>query len=51
MRSAPDAESESILVIHEGLKVDLLDIISGWTKVQLPNGDQGWIPLGVAIEI
>ncbi len=51
MHSAPDVESETVLLIHEGLKVDLLDTIGDWVKVQLPNGEQGWIPAGAAVEI
>lgn len=44
LRSAPDEESNSILEIHEGLKVGLLDEIGTWQKVKLSNGDQGWLP-------
>jgi tetratricopeptide (TPR) repeat protein len=51
LRSAPDAKSTDILVIHEGLKVELLDEIGEWYKVRLSNGEQGWLPKEVVAEI
>ena len=44
LRSAPDAESQKILSIHEGAKLELLDQISDWYKVRLGDGEQGWLP-------
>jgi tetratricopeptide (TPR) repeat protein len=43
LKSSPDELSTSILLIHEGLKVKLLDKIGDWYKVRLPNGDEGWL--------
>ncbi len=51
LRSAPDSESEMILPLHEGLKIELLDTIGDWVKIELPNGDQGWILTNAVIEI
>jgi tetratricopeptide (TPR) repeat protein len=48
---APDTDSEVVLTIHEGLKVDLQDRISDWYKVRLPNGEVGWLPVGAVEEI
>lgn len=48
---APDTDSQVVLTIHEGLKVDLQDRISDWYKVRLPNGEVGWLPVGVVEEI
>ncbi len=50
-RSAPDSESEMILPLHEGLKIELLDAIGEWVKIELPNGEQGWILASAAEEI
>lgn len=44
LRNGPDQQSTSILKIHEGLKVELLDQIDDWYKVKLSNGEQGWLP-------
>lgn len=43
VRSAPDAEGAELLKVHEGLKVKLLDEISGWWQVELPDGEKGWL--------
>lgn len=51
IRSAPDPESEIVVSIHEGLKIELLDTIGDWLKIELPNGEQGWIPIGAAEEV
>ncbi len=45
LRSAPDVESNSIFLLHEGTSVELLDQIGEWFKVKLQNGEQGWLPL------
>ncbi|MCH2082755.1 MAG: tetratricopeptide repeat protein [Saprospiraceae bacterium] len=44
LRSAPDADSQKILSIHEGVKITLLDQIADWYKVRLGDGEQGWLP-------
>ncbi|MEL6866399.1 MAG: tetratricopeptide repeat protein [Bacteroidota bacterium] len=44
MQSAPDEESTTILLLHEGTTVDLLDQIGDWYKIRLENGEQGWLP-------
>jgi tetratricopeptide (TPR) repeat protein len=44
LRSAPDAASKVVLVIHAGNTVRLLDQIGDWHKVALRNGEQGWLP-------
>ncbi|GJM34088.1 MAG: hypothetical protein DHS20C18_30890 [Saprospiraceae bacterium] len=41
--SGPESTT-SLLKIHEGLKVKLLDRIGDWEKVGLHNGEQGWLP-------
>ncbi len=43
LHSAPDASSPDLYAIHGGLKVNILDQIDNWIKVQLPNKDEGWI--------
>ncbi len=43
LKHSPDELSTSILLIHEGLKVQLLDKIGDWYKVRLSNGDEGWL--------
>lgn len=50
LHSAPEAQ-QTLEPLHEGYKVELLDAIGNWCKVQLPNGDEGWAEAGVLAEI
>lgn len=45
LRSAPDAESNELQLLHEGTKLNLLDVIGDWYKVRLINGEEGWLPM------
>ncbi len=51
LQSAPDAQSATIMELHEGIKLQLLDQINTWYKVRLPNGAKGWLPFKVLEEI
>lgn len=51
LRNAPDAESSDIMTLHEGTRVERLDQINDWIKVELPNSEQGWLPENAVEEI
>jgi len=51
LRSAPDELSTELILLHEGTKVEILDLIGSWNKVRLENGEQGWLPLDVIEQI
>ena len=51
LQNGPDVKSTSLLTLHEGLKVELLDEIGDWWKVKLSNGEQGWLPKNALEEI
>lgn len=51
LQSAPDAESATIMELHEGIKIALIDQINNWYKVRLSNGEEGWLPFEVVEEI
>ena len=42
-RPAPDASVLPTAIIHEGVKVEILDNIQDLVKVRLPNGEEGWL--------
>lgn len=46
VKSSPDASGKEIFILHEGTKVHLLDELSGWKKVKISNGNQGWVEAG-----
>ena len=43
VKSSPDAASTDLFVIHEGLKVTLLDKIGDWQEIRIANGSIGWL--------
>lgn len=45
VKSGPQANQKTLFVVHEGTKVNILDTSAGWAKVELPNGNSGWIEL------
>lgn len=44
--SAPDAASGAVFNLHEGVKLLILDEVSGWHKIRLEDGRVGWLPTG-----
>ena len=43
IKSSPDDKSTDIFVIHEGLKVEIVDNLENWSEIKLENGEKGWI--------
>lgn len=43
IKSSPDASGKDLFILHEGTKVRILDELTGWSKVKVGNGEQGWI--------
>ncbi len=42
-RSSPDANAPPTAMLHEGIKIEILDKILNLIKTRLPNGEEGWI--------
>ncbi len=43
VRSEPTTRSPEIFTLHEGTKIRVLEDFQGWTKIRIPNGNQGWM--------
>jgi tetratricopeptide (TPR) repeat protein len=43
VKSAPDAKSTDLFILHEGTKVKILDTVGSWKKIRLMNNNEGWI--------
>jgi len=43
LNSAPEVENEAIMTLDPGMKIILLDEVSGWHKIRLKNGQVGWL--------
>ena len=46
IKSAPDDNANNLFVIHEGLKIQLLDQDGPWYKIRLAEGKVGWLRKG-----
>jgi tetratricopeptide (TPR) repeat protein len=49
-QSAPTDNGKELFVIHEGLKVSIIDYSGSYLEIRLPNGEKGWI-LGEMVEV
>lgn len=47
VKSSPDEKSANLFMLHGGTKVKLVDELSGWKRIRLPNGHEGWVPQNV----
>ena len=45
VKSAPDAQSTDLFVLHEGVRVEFLDAVGEWRKIRLADGKVGWLML------
>jgi len=45
-KSSPDDAGTDLFLIHEGLKVTVIEKVAGWVKIKLSNGSVGWLKLG-----
>jgi tetratricopeptide (TPR) repeat protein len=43
VKGAPDASGTSLFLIHEGLKVQLLEELGDWYNIRLADGNEGWV--------
>lgn len=44
VRSTPAESGTQLLIIHEGLKVRIRQELSGWSEIELSDGNVGWMP-------
>lgn len=50
IKSSPDESGTDLFILHEGVKVEIIDSVDKWKNIRLPDGKIGWIP-AEAIEI
>lgn len=44
VKSSPSEGGTNLFLIHEGLKVEILDQLGTWNNIRLADGNQGWLP-------
>lgn len=42
IKGSPEQQSVDKMLLHEGTKVDVLDMYSEWTKIRIADGTTGW---------
>jgi tetratricopeptide (TPR) repeat protein len=47
IKNAPTFNSEDVFILHEGTKVEILDMVDDWYKIKLADGKIGWVKTGV----
>ena len=51
VKSGPGGQLNTLFVIHDGAKVNVLESSNGWLKIRLVNDTVGWIKQGAVREI
>jgi tetratricopeptide (TPR) repeat protein len=44
VKSSPDQNGTDLFILHEGVKVEILDRVEKWRKIKLADGKIGWLP-------
>jgi hypothetical protein len=50
VKSSPDNSGTDLFVLHEGLKLEITERLTGWFEIKLADGNVGWIK-SEAVEI
>lgn len=51
VRSEPQKAGSSIIILHEGAKVYVIQSLGSWKKIELTDGTEGWIDASVIKEV
>jgi tetratricopeptide (TPR) repeat protein len=43
VKGSPADKANTVFVIHDGTKVNVLDNANGWLRIKLANGNEGWL--------
>ena len=43
IKSSPDNSGKALFILHEGTKVELIEELGQWKRVELADGRQGWV--------
>lgn len=44
VKGSPDEKSTDLFILHEGVKVKIMDELNGWKRIRISNGNEGWVP-------
>lgn len=43
IRNSPDNSGSTLFILHEGAKLEIIEELGGWKRIELTDGRQGWI--------
>ncbi len=43
VRSAPNSTGNNLFILHEGARIEVLERVGGWNRIELGDGRQGWM--------
>ena len=46
VRSSPDGSGNTLFILHEGTRIELIEQLGSWRRIELADGRQGWIAEG-----
>ncbi len=44
VKSEPNERGQTVFILHEGTKVNVLESLNGFQKIKIADGKQGWLP-------
>ncbi len=44
IKSSPSVSGTELFILHEGTKVKVLESVSDWYRIQISDGNDGWLP-------
>ncbi|MDI1254848.1 MAG: tetratricopeptide repeat protein [Flavobacterium sp.] len=51
MKNEPKSDAQDAVVLHEGTKVYVLEVLDDWKKIQLPDETEGWVEASAIKEL
>jgi tetratricopeptide (TPR) repeat protein len=51
VKTEPKTDSQDAFLLHEGTKVNVLETLDNWKKIQLPDETEGWIQANAIKEL
>lgn len=51
VKSSPSENGNKLFIIHEGIKVKVMETKDDWSEIKLPNGNVGWLKTSSFISI
>jgi SH3-like domain-containing protein len=43
LKSAPNSSGKDLYLVHEGLKLQVIDAVDTWTQIRMDDGNEAWV--------